>query len=389
MQPLPAATTSCDDSSLAPGTYEYRVTAVFGSWTSASALSGPAVIFALDHFTVVTPNTNTAGAPFDVSVTARDAGNNIITNYRGTVHFTTGDSQATLPADYTFISSDNGSHTFVGTTILRTSGTQVLSASDTSNPSASGTATLTITAAALDHFTVNAPAVVTAGTAFSGTGVTAQDAFGNAAAGWRSTTRCVSFGGAINAPDGTAPIYPDRATCALGESQLTFNASGLAMNFSMTLFAAAPTRLTVTAGASIGQSATINVSAATATELILTGALNRNGPVTLTCTGPPTSVICTTSSTNGSGNHRFISATVSIVDAYRNLTTNSSAASLSITVSQTGGTTIAPTLLTIPVGAATSPASFTAVLQNGSASITVVASGNVGASAVQCALTTM
>jgi hypothetical protein len=110
--------------------------------------------------------------------------------------------------------------------------------------------------------------------------------------------------------------------------------------------------------------------------------------LTLSCTGPPTSVTCTTSSTNGSGNHRFISASVSIVDAYRNLTTNSSSASLSITVAQTGGTSVAPTLLAIPVGATTSSASFTAVLQNGGASITVVASGNVGAGSVQCALTT-
>jgi hypothetical protein len=361
---------------------------VFGSWTSTSALSGPAVIFDLDHFIVVAPNPNTAGVPTDVIVTARDTNNNIITNYLGTIHFTTGDAQATLPADYTFTPGDKGSHTFVDTTILRTAGTQVLSVSDTTHPSAGGTAALTINAAPLDHFIVNAPAAVTAGTTFSATEVTAQDAFGNAAAGWPSTTRCVSFGGATTAPDGTAPIYPSRATCALGESQLAFNASGKATNFGVTLFAATPTTLTVTAGTSVGQSATINVSAATATELLYTGASNRNGSLTLSCTGPPTNVTCTTASTNGSGNHRFISASVSIVDAYRNLATNNSSASLSITVAQTGGTTIAPMLLSIPIGATTSSASFTALLQNGGASITVVASGNVGASSVQCSLTT-
>src|SRR5262249_51952041 len=48
--------------------------------------------------------TTTAGAPFDVTVTALDANNNVATGYTGTVHFTTTDNShmAQLPADYTF-----------------------------------------------------------------------------------------------------------------------------------------------------------------------------------------------------------------------------------------------------------------------------------------------
>src|SRR6202035_5325849 len=55
---------------------------------------------------------------------------NLATGYRGTVHLSSS-SAGILPTDYTFTSSDNGSHTF--TVTLATSGTQTLSATDGTN----------------------------------------------------------------------------------------------------------------------------------------------------------------------------------------------------------------------------------------------------------------
>lgn len=53
------------------------------------------------HFEVVAPATATLGVAFDVTVRALDASNNLVSDYTGTVHFTSTDSAAMLPADTT------------------------------------------------------------------------------------------------------------------------------------------------------------------------------------------------------------------------------------------------------------------------------------------------
>ena len=58
------------------------------------------------------PNPTTAGAAHSVTVTAYDPYGNVATGYTGTVHFTSTDAQAVLPANYTFTVGDAGSHTF-------------------------------------------------------------------------------------------------------------------------------------------------------------------------------------------------------------------------------------------------------------------------------------
>src|SRR5206468_3200047 len=64
---------------------------------------------------VSAPASATAGVAFNATVTARDAFGNIATGYTGTVHFTSTDTQAALPADYTFTAADAGVHTFTVT----------------------------------------------------------------------------------------------------------------------------------------------------------------------------------------------------------------------------------------------------------------------------------
>ena len=71
---------------------------------------------------------DTAGA----TLTVYDANYNLATGYTGTVHFTSTDGSATLPADYTFVPADNGAHTF--NFILRTTGGQTVYATDTGDP---------------------------------------------------------------------------------------------------------------------------------------------------------------------------------------------------------------------------------------------------------------
>ena len=64
-------------------------------------------------------------------MTATDAYGNRVSSYRGTVHFTSSDAKAKLPANFKFTAADNGTHAFVGTVILKTAGTQSVTATDT------------------------------------------------------------------------------------------------------------------------------------------------------------------------------------------------------------------------------------------------------------------
>ena len=70
----------------------------------------------------------TAGVPFDLTVTACDPYNNVVTNYAGTIHFTSSDASAQLPADYSFKPTDKGVHVFK--VLLNTKGQQSLNLSD-------------------------------------------------------------------------------------------------------------------------------------------------------------------------------------------------------------------------------------------------------------------
>jgi hypothetical protein len=379
---LPASPTTCDNTAVPAGTYKYRVVAVFRTWAASSTVSATVTVFALDHFLVSTSASAVAGTFLTVTVTAQNAANAAITNYTGTIHFTSSDSAATLPANYTFVPGDAGVHTFTGAVVLKTAGTQTVSSTDVAQSSATGTATVSVTSAALDHFVVTAPATATVGTAFTTATVAAKDAFGNPAAGWTSATNCVIFSGPANAPDGTAPVYPARGTCATGQSSLTFNASGVASGLSITLFDAQTTALTITAGTPTGTSSNVTVTAGSAIGLTFANATNNNGAVTVTCTGPIATLTCTASPDNKPGNNRFLTANIAVVDAYRNSAVNATGTSIVVQLTTTGGNSVNPVSVSIANGQTTST-SFTLTMKNGSAaqSVTASATGWTGATA--------
>ncbi len=72
-----------------------------------------------------------------LTITVQDAYGNLVTGYTGTIHFTSTDSAATLPANYTFTAADQGVHTFTGL-VLRKRGTQKITLTDTLNSSLTG-----------------------------------------------------------------------------------------------------------------------------------------------------------------------------------------------------------------------------------------------------------
>jgi uncharacterized protein (UPF0548 family) len=118
--------------------------------TNTSSITGKATVkvvaAAATHFKITAPTSATAGTAFTITVIAQDAYGNRATSYRGTVHFTSTDGSASLPADYTFVAANNGKHTFSVT--LKTTGSQTIIATDTKIGSITGKAKITVNAAA-------------------------------------------------------------------------------------------------------------------------------------------------------------------------------------------------------------------------------------------------
>ena len=323
-------------------------------------------------------------------MTAKDASNATITNYSGTIHFTSSDGAATLPANYTFVPGDAGAHTFTNGVVLKTAGSQTVSVNDVAQPTTTGSATVNVTGGRARPLRRHR-----AGNGDRGHGV--HDGDGRGQGRLRQCRRpagptpfkCVTFSGPADAPDGTTPSYP-ALHCPAGQSLLFFNGSGVGRPVlsSITLFDAQTTALTVSSGTSTGTSANITVGADTAAGLTFTNASNRNGPVTVTCTGAIATLTCTPASMNGSGNGRFFMANVGLVDAYQNTAQNSSGGTITVTLARTGGSSLAPATVTIPNGQTTSTATFKLSLSNGSSSATVTASATVSSAAVTAQLTT-
>jgi hypothetical protein len=192
----------------------------------------------------------TAGAGGSFTVTAYDPYGNVATGYGGTVHFSSSDAQANLPADATLTS---GTGTFSAT--LKTAGTQLLTATDTANANLTGTeAGITISPAAASTLQVGGFPAGMAGTS-GNFNVTAYDPFGNVATSYNGTVHFCSS-------DARASLPAD-ATLTSGTG-----------TFSATLKTTGAQSLTATDTANVSLSGTeggIAVSPAAASSLLVTG----------------------------------------------------------------------------------------------------------------------
>jgi hypothetical protein len=158
------------------------------------------------------PSTTTAGVAGSLTVTLKDPYGNIASGYRGTVHFTSSDAKAVLPANYTFTASDAGVHTFIAT--LKTAGTQSISVKDAASASVSGTeGGITVKAAAASKFLISAPGTINSGVAFSLT-LTVQDAYGNVVTGYTGTIRFQSTDGTATLPNNVTFTAADQGVHA-------------------------------------------------------------------------------------------------------------------------------------------------------------------------------
>ena len=147
-----------------------------------NAAKGQALIFgqapALARLSLIAPVTTQVATPFSVTVQALDQFGNVLTGYTGTVHFSSTDGAAVLPADYTFTAADGGVHTFTNGVTLNTVGNQTLKVGDTVNPTINSlTGIAVVSGPASASYVYNLPFL-----GFSAGGFTSYLVFQNASA---------------------------------------------------------------------------------------------------------------------------------------------------------------------------------------------------------------
>jgi len=129
----------------------------------------------------------TVGDYISFTVIAKDVWNNIVGDYNGTVTFTSNDPLAEFsPSNYTFIPSDNGSHTFTNGVRFKTAGSRTITVSDSAISSTS--AGVTVGISTLHHFEFYNFSTTTpvAGSAFTFR-VKAVDEYGNTVTNYAGT----------------------------------------------------------------------------------------------------------------------------------------------------------------------------------------------------------
>ncbi|OWK40277.1 beta strand repeat-containing protein [Fimbriiglobus ruber] len=173
----------------------------FVTGTDSGILVTPA--FAASFRLAGFPSPQVAGTPGSFTATAYDIYGNVATGYNGTVLLSSSDPQAQFtPTSYAFTAADAGVHTFTNGAVLKTAGTQSITATDGANSAVTGTETgILITASTATSLRLTGfPTPQVAGVPGSVT-ATAFDAYGNVATGFTGTV-------ALTSTDGKAQIAP-------------------------------------------------------------------------------------------------------------------------------------------------------------------------------------
>jgi hypothetical protein len=227
---------------------------VFVGLAVTSHQNGTVVSASFDHVQILPPSPVTShidvnpaagfvnpNTPFNVTVRALDAFNNVATGYRGTVHFTSSDPMAVfvnpgsgqLPGgNYTFTAADNGVHTFAVT--LQALDRQTVTVTDTTYPTVLGGTAVTVTTATVpsSFLVAGFPTTIVAGNPGNFT-VTTQDTSHNPVPGYRGTIHFTSTDPIVTFADAVTglPLPGNNYTFTAGDNgvhnfRATFNTAG-------------------------------------------------------------------------------------------------------------------------------------------------------------------
>ncbi len=244
------------------------------------------------------PSPSIAGTLGSVTVTALDQNGQLATGYTGTVHFTSSDGQATLPANYTFTAADRGTHTFTGVT-LKTAGSQTITVTDTSDPRLTGTqAGIVVTPAATSMLSVAFAAITRAGEPRA-LMVTAQDQYGNTTSAYTGTVHLASSDGQAVVEDDHTFTAADHGTYAFGVVLVTAGPqtitatdidSGISSTANIAVTPAPAVAFALTAPASVPSGTPFDVTV-TAVDPYGNTDTNYQGTITFSTTDPDPGVV--------------------------------------------------------------------------------------------------
>jgi hypothetical protein len=221
----PQNVTTCTDSGLAPGNYEYTVTAVFRSWVApSSASSAKVTVGPATQFSIAGSNpTPAAGAAVNLTITAQDEKGSTVTTFTGS-HSLVFSGASSSPGGNapTVVNSAGTAIGFGSATALTFAGgiasvasakngvMKIYRAEEANVTVSEGTLTdptplpLTVSPLAASKYALAAATTTpTAGVADNLT-ITAQDTYGNTAPTYTGSHNVV-FSGASSSPGGNAP----------------------------------------------------------------------------------------------------------------------------------------------------------------------------------------
>ncbi len=179
--------------------------------TSVSVGASPSTAFKVEATSAALV---VAGAPAGYLVSALGPSGAVNPNYRGTVHFSSTDLIAALPADLTFSAADAGKHAVTAT--FKTAGDRALFATDLAVPSAQGLARVTVSPGAATSLVLfGVPDSPTAGDRLALT-VTAFDVYGNVATGYAGKVHFTSGDATAQLPADFTYGAADRGTHPFG-----------------------------------------------------------------------------------------------------------------------------------------------------------------------------
>ncbi len=316
----------------------YQLHATDGSLTADDSTSFNITVGALDHFAVTNTSsgaigTQTAGTPFNIEVTAQDAGNNTVTSFTGTVDIT---SNRTCSAGCV------QSGAFIGGVLASSSVTLTQSGANSTITATKHSGSET---GASNSFTVNpdtAASLSLAATTTTPTAgvsddltITALDAFGNTATSYTGAQSLTFSGPATIGSHHPTVVDKDGNTVNFGTPTPIVFTNGVA---------------SVLAGAN---GAMTLYKAETASIVVSDGSINNGSGLSVTVSPAAADHLTITSSTANlaSGATRGIAA--EIRDAFGNLETADNATSVSFTKTAGTGTVAGLTTVTAVNGVAT------------------------------------
>jgi hypothetical protein len=341
----PKSLTTCADSGLEPGTYEYKVTALWKSWSKVGAVSSAKVtVGKVVKFTIAGSNASPAtGAGVNLTITAKDSAGATVTSYTGSHSFVFAGAEASHEGKAPTLVSAASVATALGsaTPLTFTSGIAAAASSKNGylqiyNP---GEARITATEGSLTTpvpLTLNvlptaSRFVLSATTATPGAGVAdgitikAFDAYGNASTNYTGTHSLVFSGPAASA-SGTAATVENSAGAqvAIGGATTIAFVEGVAaaeeasVGGKLTAYKSGANTLKAAEGTTVTTPTALSLTVAPATA------------ASLTLTSSATTLLTTSS----------VSLTTTAKDAYGNVaTTYAGAKNLVFTASGTAAET--------------------------------------------------